>query len=160
MSQYAHETAKPELPHCGKAQLSLRFSGSHVVMTGRKIRVFTAASGKQDTKGKFDYSVDRQKLKGQGPIPAGEYWINFEDLWTNAWWKRGSQQAWGNYRITIRVFPGTKTYDRGGFFVHGGGILGSAGCIDLSLQMDAFVEALREELEEEKPCYIPLTVTY
>lgn len=30
MSQRAHETAKPELPHCGKAQLSLLFSGSHV----------------------------------------------------------------------------------------------------------------------------------
>lgn len=86
--------------------------------------------------------------------------MSFSPTWTNAWWKRGSQQAWGNYRIAIRVLPGTKTYDRRGFFIHGNGILGSAGCIDLALHMAAFVDALCQEMKEEKLCYIPLTVAY
>ena len=40
------------------------------------------------------------------------------------------QGAWGNYRITIHPFTTTETYGRGGFFIHGGDQLGSAGCID------------------------------
>lgn len=39
-------------------------------------------------------------------------------------------------------------------------ILGSADCNELALQMDAFGDALREEMEEEKLCYIPLPVAY
>lgn len=160
MATYEHERAKPIHPHCRRAAVSLRFTGHYLTLSGKKTHIFPAVSGRPDKSGSFAYTVERQKERASGPIPQGEYWIDFEELWTNAWWKRGSASAWGNYRITIHVFPGTKIYDRGGFFLHGGTVPGSAGCIDLSLRMDDFVAALREELGEEKHCYVSLSVYY
>lgn len=74
--------------------------------------------------------------------------------------KRGSRQAWGNYRLTIHPYPGTVTHARGGFFIHGGATPGSAGCIDLTMYMDHFVEKLIQELKGLPACHIPLNVRY
>ena len=117
---------------------------------------------------KFDYSVERQKLPDEGPIPAGEYWVNPSELGTP---KYASAESWGTYRLTIHKYPSTITYNRGGFFIHGGSKFGSKGCIDLAGFMNNFVRRLNELLPERvvqlpqrvvlKPsCYIPLTVTY
>ncbi|WKB55892.1 tlde1 domain-containing protein [Eleftheria terrae] len=160
MSDYTEERARPAVPHCARATMSLRFNGTYLTLSGKKTRVFPAVSGKPDQNGKFAYSADRQKVAFAGPIPEGEYWINFEELWTNAFWRRGSYRAWGNYRLTIHPLPSTKTHNRGGFFIHGGAVPGSAGCIDLNAKIDDFVAALREELGDSKSCYIPLSVAY
>jgi hypothetical protein len=39
---------------------------------------------------------------------------------------------------------GTQTYGRSGFCIHGGDSPGSAGCIDLTDQLEAFVHMFRE----------------
>ena len=59
------------------------------------------------------------RLRG-GPIPAGEYWINPAQLWERPWYGFGQAGAWGDYRLTLHVMPGTVTHGRGGFFIHGG----------------------------------------
>ncbi|AXV76564.1 MULTISPECIES: tlde1 domain-containing protein [Ralstonia solanacearum species complex] len=96
-----------------------------------------------------------------GPIPEGEYWIQPSELQENAWYRfRNTRTGWGDYWITIHPHPSTPTYDRGGFFIHGGKNPGSAGCIDLASHMNRFVEALQKELAGNTKCYIPLTVRY
>ncbi len=55
--------------------------------------------------------------------------------------------------------PGTATFDRGGFFIHGGTHAGSAGCINLHAGMEQFVKDL-QTATGGADCYIPLTVQY
>lgn len=113
--------------------------------------------------GKFSYSTERQKIASQGPIPEGNYWISPADIWENSAIKSllvSSRSAWGDYRITIRISPGTQTHARGGFFIHGGDIPGSAGCIDLTTSMNQFIRDLKNLLGKAINCHIPLTVEY
>jgi hypothetical protein len=73
---------------------------------------FPAVSGRSNA-GKFDYSLDRQKIPNQGPIPAGEYWIQPSELQENAWYRlRNPRASWGDYWITIHPYPNTETYKR------------------------------------------------
>lgn len=37
---------------------------------------YPAAAGKKNENGEFDYSRERQRIPGVGPIPEGTYWIN------------------------------------------------------------------------------------
>jgi hypothetical protein len=142
------------------SSLKLRFDGKDLIMTGgKKTYSYPAASGKPAKDGSFNYSKIAQMGGPGGPIPEGTYWINPDELWTNRWYKSGSVDAWGNYRITIHPFLTTDTFKRGGFFIHGGKILGSAGCIDLTKYMDTFVKDLSSELAT-RACQIHLKVDY
>jgi hypothetical protein len=152
------------VPLCGKSRVTLNFDGKFLYVRGVKTPLtLPAVSGKRTETGKFDYSPERQKIPYQGPIPAGEYWIQPSQLWENNWLKslvRAPRSAWGNYRLTIHPYPSTQTHGRGGFFVHGGNVPGSAGCIDLTMHIDRFVKQLTSELGGKPECYIPLTVSY
>ncbi|MES9991690.1 MAG: tlde1 domain-containing protein [Candidatus Thiodiazotropha sp.] len=68
-----------------------------------------------------------------GPIPPGDYTANTQEL-TNPGIigdiGRNTLGDWGDWRIPIVPLPGTNTYGRGGFFLHGGMFPGSAGCVD------------------------------
>lgn len=165
MSQtYAEERAAPTHPQCARSAISLIFDGRHVRGIGAKTpMMYPAVSGKRNKQGRFDYSVDRQKIPFQGPIPEGEYWIQPSEMWENNWFKsmiRTPHTAWGNFRSTIHPYPSTETHGRGGFFLHGGTVPGSAGCIDLTSHMDVFVETLKKELQGLPKCFIPLSVRY
>ena len=168
MSQdpYAHEKGVPAVPQCGRSPLSLRFDGMMLALRDRhKQYSWPAVSGRSDARGSFDNSAARQRQKGEGPIPADFYWIDPAELWERNGWNvfqqfRVPRVSWGDYRITIHVQPGTETHGRGGFFIHGGGTPGSAGCIDLTVNMDAFVRTLREQLNGNTSCYIGLLVQY
>jgi hypothetical protein len=156
--RYAEERYDPSLSMC--SSLALLFDGSKLKMTGgSKTYTYPAASGKPGKKGKFTYTKEAQKASFSGPIPEGVYWINPDELWTNRWYKRGSYDAWGKYRITIHPHTTTQTYKRGGFFIHGGKVLGSSGCIDLTSHMQAFVSILEKEGAIKK-CQIKLMVKY
>ena len=159
--KYAHERTKPTVTNCMPAGFKLIFDGVKIqgVWTN-DLMFYPAVSGKPDGDGRFNYSKKRQKISNLGPIPEGNYWINPEELQENAWWRfRNPRDAWGNYWITIHVYPETNTYERGGFFIHGGSAEGSAGCIDLTHHMKDFVSKLRSELKIFN-CYIPLEVRY
>lgn len=161
MSNYQEERSDPSTPTCGPARSFLYFNGDYLVLLGPKTNTpFPAVSGSRNDKGLFDYSVERQKVPFKGPIPEGDYWIQPSQMWENGLFKRGSRIAWGNFRLTIHPYPATATHGRGGFFIHGGSNPGSAGCIDLTMYMDKFVEKLKQELEGLPECYVALNVDY
>ncbi|SFN91476.1 tlde1 domain-containing protein [Nitrosospira briensis] len=156
--RYSEERYNPSLAMC--TSLKLFFDGSKLKMTGgSKAYSYPAASGRPREDGKFSYTQKAQMASFSGPIPEGVYWINPDELWTNRWYKRASEASWGKYRITVHPFPTTETYKRGGFFIHGGKVLGSAGCIDLTSHIEAFVADLEKEGAIKK-CQIHLTVKY
>lgn len=160
-NRYAAERGFPQLPRCGRSAMSLRFDGRLLTMTqGKRIAAYHAVSGQPNQNGSFDYSFERQRQRDAGPIPIGHYWVSPSQLWKNRWFNLGSRRAWGNFRLAIHVWPGTETYDRGGFFIHGGAVPGSAGCIDLHGAMDAFVADLHDATKDMRDCYIPLSVQY
>ena len=112
-------------------------------------------SGKVDENEKTQ--PNKQNEKG-GPIPAGWYTAdpNIVQKWSDlsitnkfvsslpavegfkhgAW--PGGTFAWGEFRVPL--FP-LSVGSRGNFFIHGGSRPGSAGCIDLTKNMNAFVQA-------------------
>lgn len=144
-----------------ECNINLRFNGRNLTVSGAQEASFPAVSGKQDNQGKFDYSQERQRLEDQGPIPEGIYWLNpneLKDLWYY-WFHSRLNAAWGGYRITIHPFDSTHTFGRGGFFIHGGTIPGSAGCIDLTNYMQYFVQLVLEQYVGQD-CKIILTVQY
>jgi hypothetical protein len=159
--RYAGERFVPKVPSCGKSTLSLCFDGRSLRLQGARIRTqFSAVSGRPKG-GSFDYSVEYQKIPSEGPTPEGQYWIQPSELQENKWYRLyNTRDAWGDYWITIHPYPDTQTYGRGGFFIHGGKTPGSAGCIDLTKDMNLFVEALARELAGQTECYVPLTVRY
>lgn len=159
--KYAGERSDPQAPTCGTTKFTLTFDGKNLSAQGSKTYIsFLAASGKP-LNGKFDYSKQRQALKNEGPIPEGKYWIDPEEISANSWLNfRRSDAAWGTHRVTIHPFPTTKTHSRGGFFIHGGDNLGSAGCIDMASNMDRFVQAIQKEISNGGRCYIELNVIY
>lgn len=146
--------------------LALRFDETTLAMTeGVRNYSWPAVSGRVGTDGKFDNSAQRQAQRGEGPIPAGRYWVDPAELWERSYWNpfqqmRVPRPSWGDYRLTIHIHPGTKTHGRGGFFIHGGSTPGSAGCIDLAINMTNFVEVLRMRLNGVATCYVELLVEY
>ena len=51
----------------------------------------------------------------------------------------GSEYSWGNSRVWLEPSKETNTYGRDDFSIHGGWVPGSAGCIDLTSNIDNFV---------------------
>jgi hypothetical protein len=125
------------------ADVALTFDGSTLATSSG--RTWPAVSGRPDASGTFDYSPARQRLRDAGPIPAGTYWldpdqlVNLSERWLYSWRFEG---AWGTHRITIHPFDSTRAFGRGGFFIHGGSSAGSAGCIDLTTGMASFAQML------------------
>lgn len=159
--RYAHERGTPTVPQCGRAAVSIQFDERMLTLRGvRQQFTWSAVSGAADNRGNFDYSHDRQTQPNIGPIPAGDYWINPTDLWERPWYAPHKAPGWGDYRVTLRVMPGTDTHGRGGFFIHGGVSPGSAGCIDLTHAMNDFVKTLKTQLADTPNCFVPVTVRY
>jgi hypothetical protein len=158
--RYAAEHGIPRGPSCSRSEnISLRFDGDTLIMHGPRGRSYPAVSGRPSG-GKFDYSSGRFGMRSDGPIPPGRYWIKPSEMWSNHWYNLASRSAWGDHRITIHVFPGTETYGRGGFFIHGGTHAGSAGCVNLHSRMEDFVRELEAATKDSQDCYVPLTVRY
>ena len=149
-SSYEAERGHPSTPACGRSRLALTFNGYVLLANGSKSMMnYPAVSGRPVGPSEFGYSSERQAIPFQEPIPEGSYWIQPSQLWHNNWLKnmtRSPRSAWGNFRLTIHPLPNTATHGRGGFFIHGGSIPGSAGCIDLTGHMDRFVQDPSNEL--------------
>jgi RHS repeat-associated protein len=137
---------------------SLLFDGCKLTRlddNGKPIQSWDAVSGKPGT------TAADQAKQDVGPLPEGTYTANPADsqyrfdtkfyiynpvnpsgvrVYSHPLWATSENMriAWGNYRTELRAEPGTNTYGRSGFFIHGGDVPGSAGCIDLTGQNDAF----------------------
>jgi len=114
----------------------------------KPIMSWDAVSGKDGYR-----SPEYQNLKDTGPIPEGTYVARQSELQhlsvTNAiiglagvgeW--PGSEYSWGSSRVWLEPSKETNTYGRDDFSIHGGWNLGSAGCIDMTGQINAFTSWL------------------
>src|SRR5690606_25253592 len=54
-----------------------------------------------------------------------------------------NEASWGESRIELTPDSGTNTFGRSGFFIHGGDMPGSAGCIDLLAEESDFMDYIR-----------------
>jgi RHS repeat-associated protein len=156
--------------------LYLYFNGDllHIVKNGVSVFSVSGVSGKPGKDGSFDYSVGNQKNKSRGPIPEGTYsvtpseiqHIGFDDhvignivnpitgifgRKTGGW--PGGMLSWGSSRLWIEG----SAYGRDGFSIHGGLYPGSAGCIDLTKNLDSFIWNLKSYNVQGS---IPLIVAY
>ena len=134
--------------------------GQHAVFDGKKFTLYEndkpimswdAVSGKDGYR-----SPEYQNMKDTGPIPEGTYVARQSELqrmspidWVIGWsrllnedlggkWP-GSEYSWGSSRVWLEPSKETNTYGRDDFSIHGGWVPGSAGCIDLTSDMDNFV---------------------
>ena len=159
------ERAAP-VPACS-AVVRLAFDGLTLrLYTAAGMITYVATSGKLGA----DFSVKAQQTRNLGAIPAGEYWIDPAQLWTASWWEedlsnvplaRDYVEGWGHHRITIHPLPGTETYRRSGFFIHGGVHIGSAGCIHVVGDgMETFLADLKQSLGGMPACSVQLVVKY
>jgi hypothetical protein len=82
------------------------------------------------------------------------YYYNPAD-WSPSTWLRKLRfwEDWGDARVTLR--PAGDTCGRSGFFLHGGVISGSAGCIDVGWAITVIWVLTRQHEEQ-----IPVIVDY
>ena len=131
----------------------------------------------------FTTTQELQKLSNFGPIPQGQYYVgklqtsSLED--TNPFmdfvryifnskqsghdWNTntaGTKISWGHYRASLRPKSGTNTYGRTNFYIHGGALPASHGCIDLTSDMESFAKFYSAWTSTFKKNNIPLTVKY
>jgi hypothetical protein len=163
--KYASERGEPSGPSC--ADVSLLFDGYYLKLLAGPVSGGTVSAAWHARSGhkvgsNFDYSSGRQAVAFDGPIPEGEYWIQVSQIKVFVI----DGEGWGDSRITIHPRPTTTTHSRGGFFIHGGKVFGSAGCIDLAYGMKSFRKKLESIAPTARdwwaanPCTIPLTVRY
>jgi hypothetical protein len=128
------------------------------------------------------------KDKNAGPLPEGTYSVgpletrggNQEEIGgLEAFWYKITGQvedndsdrafckntilsriSWGNYRAKIVPTGNQKMYGRGDFYVHGGSLRGSHGCIDLTDDMEDFAKFFGVWSSSNNKKTIPLTVKY
>lgn len=101
----------------------------------------------------------------EGPIPRGEYFSDTSEISNPgpigdiARLLRGGRD-WGDWRVPIHPLPGTNTFGRKGFFLHGGMFSGSAGCIDAGggLFGDEITDQILRDLLSDPDGSIPITV--
>jgi hypothetical protein len=101
--------------------------------------------------------------KNQGPIPTGKYQLNVSEIsQPNAIGTllRQLRGDWGSWRVPLHPLPATQTYGRSGFFLHGGSIPGSAGCIDFGggIFGNALSDELLQDIRNDPNGIVPITV--
>ncbi|WP_331374708.1 L,D-transpeptidase [Sinorhizobium chiapasense] len=136
-----------------RKRMMLHFDGDRLTATegGRYSGSWPAVSGRPG----HDFPTE-QHNQGNGPIPEGRYSVGelqhrgiMDDVigllgypfGKGGKWP-GGRVAWGNSRawLTPKADIDPKYAHRSGFSIHGGRDPGSAGCIDLTDQMDRFAD--------------------
>jgi hypothetical protein len=101
--------------------------------------------------------------KDRGPIPTGGYTLHTNQL-TNPGRVgdigRNMRGDWGDWRAPLVPGPGTNTYGRSGFFLHGGRYPGSAGCIDVGGGMfgNSQTNQLLRDIQNDPDGQVPVTI--
>jgi uncharacterized protein RhaS with RHS repeats len=123
---------------------------------GRKPYTLPATSGKPNC------NCDETK-KNEGPIPSGNYTLNTDEVSNPGLvgdLLRNTQGDWGDWRGPLHPNAETNTYGRKGFFLHGGSISGSAGCIDVGggLMGNTSLDRLLEDIMADPDKIVPVLV--
>lgn len=137
-----------------------QFDGTQLALqeNGQPIMSWPAVSGRPGTQG-----PEYQSYRDHGPLPQGGYRVNvsemqrYEDLsdldkviapFDHGPWA-GDTPAWGRYRLWLKPDASTNTFGRDNFSIHGGWTPGSAGCIDLTSEMDDFADLMQALGQDE-----------
>lgn len=180
-SKPARQSAQPELSMEFDGQkLTLQVDDGHKIIR----HSVPAVSGRPQDDGSFSYDKARQHMPDKGPLPEGTYPVNLQDLqylkdvpawnrvvgilspaWAAVGGKKkglfpGDKPAWGVGRIPIQTTAQQlkESGRTGGFFIHGGGTPGSAGCIDVVDRDRHFFDVV--EKYRGAQTNIPLKVDY
>jgi RHS repeat-associated protein len=99
----------------------------------------------------------------KGPIPPGNYSAKSGDLTDPGVIgdiARNIRGDWGDWRVPVKPSKGTKTHGRSGFFLHGGRLSGSAGCIDFGggLFGDDTTDKLKKDILNDPDGVIPIKI--
>jgi hypothetical protein len=162
----------------------------HWVVDGQTKKSWDAISGntvtstllnKRHDKSSATHGNKFQKDKSEGPLPEGKYYVerlqeqnrkdnstltqyyNYmfgDDKERTNFHGSGGKFAWGDYRMLINIPKGTNTYGRDSFYIHGGSIAGSSGCIDLTDEMEDFAKTYLSYLTKTKQPKLALSVKY
>jgi hypothetical protein len=159
--QYDDDTGLPFLPRGTMSPLPpsspgdedhLEFDGRILrwIRNGEVIRSWDGVSGANGFQ-----SRENQDVPFKGPLPEGNWSVRQEEyqeitpdgllegvLRYGKW--VGALPAWGAQRVWIKPERGTNTRGRSNFSIHGGWVPGSAGCIDLTDDMEDFARTFRE----------------
>lgn len=138
---------------------ALGFDGTKLMLreNGEPIMSWPAVSGREGTQG-----PEHQSFRDHGPLPQGTYRVNvsemqrYEDLSdfdkliapVGGPWS-GDTAAWGKRRLWLKPSASTNTFGRDNFSIHGGWTPGSAGCIDLTSEMDDFADLMQALGQDE-----------
>jgi len=142
-------------------EVYLVFNGSTLscYYNGKCIASVPAVSGHANSDGEFDYSICNQATTG-GPIPEGTYYVNISGYEECSLFDAligvfgfghfpGGSVSWGDGKN--RIYPNSLdiynpctggTVSRSGWYLHGGLIPGSSGCIDLGPRMGLVASAM------------------
>ncbi|MGB4268164.1 MAG: RHS repeat-associated core domain-containing protein, partial [Spirochaetota bacterium] len=109
----------------------INFDGKYLSLTdklyGIEFGKYPATSG--------NVGVTDFRLKDKGPLPPGNYIINTSEISPSGIVRNITNALgltdWGNYRVRLHHNEGTVMYGRDNFFIHGGTVQGSNGCIDV-----------------------------
>jgi hypothetical protein len=73
-------------------------------------------------------------MAGKGPLPPGNYTLHPYEISPAGFFRTFiDPRDWGDFRVPLHPDPGTNTYGRSGFFLHGGyKRLGSEGCLKVA----------------------------
>jgi len=129
-SLYAYVENNPVVLSDPTGLHSIYFDGSYIRVFDDEGRMVLRCRG---TTGKKGTAPQNQNAINVGPIPTGHYFALPEEF------SGGGMRAfmrdlfgnWGTWRVPLHPFPGTNTFGRTGFFIHGGEHPGSAGCINI-----------------------------
>jgi len=121
------------------------FSGTGVLVVddnGNPVAYYPATSG---LPGYMDPMY--QNLPDKGPIPAGRYYFNPNEMSRVEGFRQRLRDFfglldWGNVRVPLYPYPDTNTLRRRGFKIHGGKKPGSKGCIDIGQKDTDFYDLL------------------
>lgn len=103
--------------------------------------------------------------KDTGPIPSGIYVIDASQVSKPGLvgrLARNMRGDWGNWRVPLTPNEGTPTFNRSGFFLHGGSYPGSAGCIDFGggLSGNSQTNQLLQDIISDPDGKVPITVEW
>ncbi|MFT7098697.1 MAG: hypothetical protein ACJAS6_000562, partial [Rickettsiales bacterium] len=122
---------------------------SYTDLNGSLVRI-PAISGRDGYQ-----NPQHQGLADQGTLPSGTYYVNqgaYQQIdfygetvgvvGIGTW--PGSTKSWGTERVWLEPAPGTETYGRTGFTIHGGKDAGSDGCIDMVGNSSTFFDYFQD----------------